>query len=245
MKIIVKASARSVQGTGASRRLRRADKVPGIVYGGGQDATNIELDHNDLYHQIKKEAFHASILDMDIDGKAQQVLLRNVQMHPFKANVLHVDFQRIAADRKIHMKVPLHFVNGDVAPGVKESGGIVSHILNELDIACLPKDLPEFIEVDLKDLSAGHSIHIAEIKMPAGVESVALHRNDNQSVATIIIPRAVVVEEETIAAPAIAAAEVPAANQKVKEEEAKKDEKDAGKDKEARKDDKGAGKDKK
>jgi large subunit ribosomal protein L25 len=242
MKIIVKASARSVQGTGASRRLRRADKVPGIVYGGGQDATNIELDHNDLYHQIKKEAFHASILDMDIDGKAQQVLLRNVQMHPFKANVLHVDFQRVAADRKMHMKVPLHFVNGDVAPGVKESGGIVSHILNELDIACLPKDLPEFIEVDLKDLSAGHSIHIADIKMPAGVESVALNRNENQSVATIIIPRAVVAEEETIAAPAIAAVDVPAANQKVTEEEAKKDDKGAGKDK---KDDKGAGKDKK
>jgi large subunit ribosomal protein L25 len=236
MKIIVKANARSVQGTGASRRLRRADKVPGILYGGGQDAANIELNHKDLYHQIKKEAFHASILDMELDGKSQQVLLRNVQMHPFKANVLHVDFQRVAADRKIQMKVPLHFVNGDVAPGVKLSGGIVSHILNELDIVCLPKDLPEFIEVDLMELSAGHSFHISDIKMPAGVESVELHRNDNKSVASIIIPRAAVVEEETIEAPAIAAADVPAANQKAKEEEAKKDDK---------KDDKGAGKDKK
>ena len=230
MKITVKASARGVQGTGASRRLRRADKVPGILYGGGQDATNIELDHNDLFHQLKKEAFHASILEMDLDGKSQQVLLRDVQMHPFKANVLHIDFQRVAADRKIHMKVPLHFVNDDIAPGVKLSGGIVSHILNELDIECLPKDLPEYIEVDLKDLTAGHSIHIADIKMPPGVESVSLHRNDNQSVATIIIPRVAVVEEE-VAAPAIAAADVPAANQKVKEEEPKKDDKAAGKDK--------------
>ncbi len=243
MKITVKASVRSVQGTGASRRLRRTDKVPGIVYGGGRDATNIELDHNNLFHQLKKETFHASILDMDIDGKMQQVLLRDVQMHPFKANVLHVDFQRVAADRKIHMKVPLHFINGDIAPGVKLSGGIVSHILNELDIACLPKDLPEFIEVDLKDLSSGHSIHIADVKMPQGVESVALHRNENQSIATIIIPRAVVAEEVT-EAPAIAAAEVPAANQKVKEEEGKKDDK-AKKDDKTKKDEKPAGKDKK
>jgi large subunit ribosomal protein L25 len=225
MNITVKASARSVQGTGASRRLRRADKVPGIVYGGGKDATAIELDHNNLFHQLKLEAFHASILDMELDGSKQQVLLRDVQMHPFKTLVLHVDFQRVAADKKIHMKVPLHFINGDVSPGVKLSGGIVSHILNELDIACLPKDLPEFIEVDLMELTAGHSMHIAEMKMPAGVESVALNRGDNQVVATIVIPRAVVAEEEVVEAPAIAAADVPAANQKLKEEEPKKDDK--------------------
>ncbi len=225
MNITVKASARSVQGTGASRRLRRADKVPGIVYGGGKDATAIELDHNNLFHQLKLEAFHASILDMELDGSKQQVLLRDVQMHPFKTLVLHIDFQRVAADKKIHMKVPLHFINGDVSPGVKLSGGIVSHILNELDIACLPKDLPEFIVVDLMELTAGHSMHIAEMKMPAGVESVALNRGDNQVVATIVIPRAVVAEEEVVEAPAIAAADVPAANQKLKEEEPKKDEK--------------------
>jgi large subunit ribosomal protein L25 len=230
MKINVKASARSAQGTGASRRLRRAAKVPGILYGGGQDASNIELDHNDLYHQLKHEAFHASILDMDLDGKPQQVLLRDVQMHPFRQIVLHVDFQRVAADRKIHMKVPLHFVNGDIAPGVKASGGIVSHVVNELDIACLPKDLPEFIEVDLMALTAGHSLHISGIAMPAGVESVAVQRGSDPVIATIIIPRAAVVEEET-AAPAIAAADVPAANQKVKEEEPKKDDKAAGKEK--------------
>ncbi len=230
MKIAIKAESRKVQGTGASRRLRRADKVPGIVYGGGKDATVIELDHNEIYHKLKLEAFHASILDMSLDGKSEQVLLRDVQMHAWKQNVLHIDFQRIAADKKIHMKVPLHFVNADVAPGVKLSGGIVSHIINELDISCLPKDLPEFIEVDLKDLASGHSIHISNLKMPAGVESVALHRGDDQSVATIIIPRAVAAEEE--AAATVSAADVPAANQKAKEEEApKKDDKAGGKDK--------------
>lgn len=230
MKIAIKAETRKVQGTGASRRLRRADKVPGIVYGGGKDATVIELDHNNLYHKLKLEAFHASILEMDLDGKTEQVLLRDVQMHAWKQNVLHVDFQRVAADKKIQMKVPLHFVNADIAPGVKVSGGIVSHILNDLNISCLPKDLPEFIEVDLKDLAAGHSLHLSNLKMPAGVESVALIRGDDPSVATIIIPRAVAAEEVAVAA--VSAAEVPAANQKAKEEEApKKDDKAGGKDK--------------
>ncbi len=227
MKIAIKANARSVQGTGASRRLRRAEKVPGILYGGGKDATTLELDHNDIYHKLRMEAFHASILDLELNGKNEQVLLRDVQMHPFKQRVLHIDFQRVAADKKIHMKVPLHFINADIAPGVKLSHGIVSHVLNELDVSCLPKDLPEFIEVDLKDLAAGHSIHVSNLKMPAGVESVAMHKGDDQVVATIIIPRAVVAEEE--ATPAVSAADVPAANQKAKEEE-KKDDK-AGKDK--------------
>ena len=232
MKIAFKAETRKVQGTGASRRLRRAEKVPGIVYGGGKDATVIELDHNEIYHKLKLEAFHASILDMDLDGKNEQVLLRDVQMHAWKQIVQHIDFQRIAADKKIHMKVPLHFINADIAPGVKLSGGIVSHILNELDIACLPKDLPEFIEVDLKDLASGHSLHLSQVKMPAGVEAVALIRGNDPSIATIIIPRAVAAEEEAVASAAVAAAEVPAANQKAKEEEApKKDVKSGGKDK--------------
>ena len=230
MKIALKASTRSVQGTGASRRLRRADRVPGIVYGAGQPATNIEVDHNDIFHKLRLEAFHASILDLELDGKQEPVLLRDVQMHPWKQNVLHIDFQRVDPNKKIHMKVPLHFVNAEIAPGVKLASGIVSHVLNELDITCLPKDLPEFVEVDLKDLAAGQAIHISNLKLPAGVESVALHRKDDQVVATIIIPRAAVAEEE--AAPAVAAADVPAANQKVKPDEAaaKKDDK-GGKDK--------------
>ncbi len=226
MKIALKAETRKVQGTGASRRLRRAEKVPGIVYGGGKDASVIELDHNDIFHKLRNEAFHASILDMNLDGKIEPVLLRDVQMHAWKQIVLHVDFQRVAADKKIHMKVPLHFVNADVAPGVKLSGGIVSHVVNELDISCLPKDLPEFIEVDLKDLVAGHSLHVSALKMPAGVESVASHRGGDPVVATIIIPRAVAAEET--AAAAVSAADVPAANQKAKEEEKKDDKTDKG-----------------
>jgi len=229
MKIAIKADKRALQGTGASRRLRRADKVPGILYGGGQDATAIELDHNDLFHKLRSEAFHASILDMEIEGKSQQVLLRDFQMHPFKQNILHVDFQRVAADKKIHMKVPLHFINEENSPGVKTSGGLVSHVLNEIEISCLPKDLPEFIEVDLKDLAAGHSFHVADLKLPAGVQAIT-HRGENPTVATIVIPRAVAAEEEAAPA-AVSAADVPAANQKAKEEEPKKDEKAGGKDK--------------
>jgi len=212
MQISIKAQSRTLQGTGASRRLRRAEKVPGILYGGGQSASPIELDHNELFHKLKLEAFHASILTMEMDGAKQTVLLRDVQMHPFRQLVLHVDFQRVAADQKIHMKVPLHFINADVAPGVKLSHGLVSHVMNEVDVVCLPKDLPEFIEVDLKDLTAGHSIHLSQLSAPAGVEFAAVVRGEDATVVTIVIPRAAV--EEAAAAAAPSAADVPAAKQK-------------------------------
>jgi large subunit ribosomal protein L25 len=212
MKIEFNASKRELQGTGASRRLRRAGKVPGILYGGETAAQPIEVDHNQLFHQLKLEAFHASVLSMNLDGQKQQVLLRDYQMHAFKPQVLHADFQRVAADRKIHMKVPLHFINTDIAPGVKLQGGVVSHVLNELNVICLPADLPEFIEVDMKDVSVGHSIHVKELNLPKGVEAV-LHRNENPVVATIVVPRgtteadlAVVEEAAAAAAPAAPAA---------------------------------------
>jgi large subunit ribosomal protein L25 len=207
MKIEFNASKRELQGTGASRRLRRAGKVPGILYGGETAAQPIEVDHNQLFHQLKLEAFHASVLSMNLDGQKQQVLLRDYQMHAFKPQVLHADFQRVAADRKIHMKVPLHFINTDIAPGVKLQGGVVSHVLNELNVICLPADLPEFIEVDMKDVSVGHSIHVKELNLPKGVEAV-LHRNENPVVATIVVPRGTteaelaVVEQAAPAAPA-------------------------------------------
>jgi len=188
MKIEINANKRELQGTGASRRLRRAGKVPGILYGGETAAQPIEVDHNALFHSLRQEAFHASILTMNLDGQKQQVLLRDYQMHAYKPQVLHIDFQRVAADRKIHMKVPLHFVNADIAPGVKLQGGVVSHVLNELNISCLPADLPEFIEVDMKDVSVGHSIHVKDIGLPKGVEAM-LHRNENPVVATITVPR--------------------------------------------------------
>jgi large subunit ribosomal protein L25 len=227
MKIEIKAEPRSLQGTGASRRLRRESKVPGILYGAGKDAQPIQLDHKDLYFKLKLEAFHASILDMEIGAEKAQVLLRDYQMHPFKQMILHADFQRVAADRKIHVKVPIHFVNDDIAPGVKIAGGQIQHVANDLDITCLPKDLPEFIQVDLKDLHAGHSIHVSGITLPPGVESVALGKGDDITLATIVMTRAMSAEEEeaeaAAAAAAPSAADIPTTAQKLKEEEPAKD----------------------
>ena len=217
MEIVVKATPRTAQGTGASRRLRHTSRVPGIVYGAEMPATPIELDHNDLYHQLRLEAFHASILTLDLDGATQKVLLRDVQMHPFRQSVMHVDFQRVAPHKKLHMKVPLHFVNEANAPGVKTGGGMVSHVMNEVEVSCLPADLPEFIEVDLSNLPAGHSIHVSELKVPQGVEFVR-HRNEDPAVVSISVPRAAVEEEPAVAGAAPSVAEVPAAKEKVKEE---------------------------
>lgn len=195
MKIEISADKRTLQGKGASRRLRGSGKVPAIIYGGDQEAQSIEMDHNDLYHKLKLEAFHASVLTLDVAGKKEPVLLRDIQMHPYKQQVLHVDFQRVDKNKKIHMKVPLHFINAEVAPGVKTSGGIVSHILTEVDISCLPDDLPEFVSVDLAELTAGHTLHLSDLVMPKGVETVALSKGENLPVATIVIPRSVLSEE--------------------------------------------------
>lgn len=195
MKIEISAEKRTVQGKGASRRLRDSGKVPGVLYGGEQSAESIEFDHNDLYHKLKMEAFHASILTLSISGTKEPVLLRDVQMHPFKKRVLHVDFQRIAKNKKIHMKVPLHFINAEISPGVKNSGGIVSHVMTEVDISCLPDDLPEFISVDLIDMIAGHTFHLSDLVLPENVEIPLLAKGEDLPVATIVIPRAVTSEE--------------------------------------------------
>jgi large subunit ribosomal protein L25 len=197
MQIEVKATKREAQGTGASRRLRRAGRVPGIIYGGETKPQNIELDHNDLWQHLRKEAFYSSVLNLDIEGTKQMCLLRDVQRHAFRMQILHVDFQRIDATHAIHQKVPLHFINADVAPGVKLAGGMVQHIMTELDVKCLPKDLPSFIEVDLKDLEGGHSLHATQIKLPAGVEAV-LHRGEDPVVATIVIRGAGASSDEVV-----------------------------------------------
>ena len=221
MKITIKAEPRSVQGTGASRRLRRESKVPGVLYGAGKDATPIQLDHKDLWFKLKLEAFHASILDLEVGSEKSQVLLRDYQMHPFRPLILHADFQRVDANKKIHMKVPLHFVNAEISPGVKVAGGLVQHVLNDLEISCLPKDLPEFIEIDLKDLQAGHSLHLSGVKLPAGVEAI-VPKGEDPTVATVVIPKVMTAEEELAEAAltaAPAAAEVPTIAQKAKEEE--------------------------
>jgi large subunit ribosomal protein L25 len=212
MKFEINASQRKVQGTGASRRLRRAGRVPGIVYGGDKGAVNIELDHKELLRNLHNEKFHASILTLKLDGGAEPVLLRAFNMHPVKPAVQHVDFQRVSKDRKIHMKVPLHFVNAEKSPGVKDMAGVVTHVLNELDVTCFPDDLPEFIEVDLAQIAVGSSVHARALALPKGVQAV-LHKDDDPVVATCTLP-ALITEEEEVAAEAVpAAGEVPTTEQ--------------------------------
>ncbi len=194
MKFELIAQKRTLQGSGASRRLRHANKVPGIIYGGTAEPMMIELAHNDLLLALRKEAFHASVLTINVDGAVQSVLLRDSQMHPYKPLVLHVDFLRVDATHAIHQKVPLHFTNAELSPGVKLSDGIVSPAMNEIDVTCLPQDLPSFIEVDLKELEAGQSIHVSQIVFPQGVKPIT-HANEDAVVVTISVKKAVVAEE--------------------------------------------------
>jgi len=194
MKFI--AFERSKQVTGASRRLRITGRTPGIVYGGTAEPSLIEIDHNALWHALKKEAFHSSILSMDIGGKESSVLLRDVQVHPFKQLILHVDFQRVDATTKLHMKVPLHFSGDDQSQAVKTEGCIANHVMSELDVLCLPADLPEFIKVDLSGLKKGTSLHLADIPMPKGVKAITHGGDKNPVVVSVVV---------------VAAAEAPAA----------------------------------
>ena len=186
MTIQFNAKTRVLQGTSASRRLRRAGSVPAIVYGSGAPV-QIEVDHNEIYHALRNAAFHASVLSMVLDGATQTVILRDTQWHPYKQQVLHMDFQRVDATHKIHVKVPLHFVNADIAPGVKLDGGMVAHQITELDVECLPSALPEFIEVDLKNLASGQSIHVSNLNLPNGVK--ALTHGEDPVVASILALR--------------------------------------------------------
>ena len=163
---------RAKQGTGASRRLRLTGKTPGIVYGGTAQPQLIELDHNALWHALKKEAFHATVLDMELAGKDSQVLLRDVVYHPFRQEVTHIDFQRVDANTKLTMKVPLHYSGEEESQAVKFDACLVNHVLNELQVSCLPADLPEFIAVDLSGLKKGASLHLNDVTLPKGVSAV-------------------------------------------------------------------------
>jgi large subunit ribosomal protein L25 len=187
---------RAKQGTGASRRLRNSGRTPGIVYGGEGEPLVIELDHNALWHAIKKEAFHASVLDMELAGKVSKVLLRNVQMHPYKQLILHIDFQRVDANTKMHMKVPLHFKGQEESTAFKVDHCLINHVLNEINIVCLPADLPEFIEVDLSDLKKGTSFHLSDVKLPARVKAVVKGR-ENPVIVSVVAPVVEVVAEVT------------------------------------------------
>jgi large subunit ribosomal protein L25 len=191
---------RAKQGTGASRRLRVTGRTPGIVYGGTAEPTLIELDHNALWHAIKKEAFHASVLDMELNGQKSKVLLRNLQMHPFKQLILHADFQRVDAKTKLHMKVPLHFNGEEESPAAKVDHCLINHVMTELEVSCMPSALPEFIAIDLSTLTKGKSLHLADIKLPKGVTAVT-HGKNNPVIVAVVPP---VVEEvaPVVAAPA-------------------------------------------
>jgi large subunit ribosomal protein L25 len=197
---------RAKQGTGASRRLRNTGRTPGIVYGGTGQPLLVELDHNALWHALKKEAFHSSILDMELSGKSNKVLLRDVQMHPFRPLVLHIDFQRVDANTKLHMKVPLHYSGDENSPAVKTDGCIANHVVTEIEIVCLPADLPEFIAVDLSGLKKGTSLHLSDVKMPKGVTAVTHGKNNPVLVSVVLVAGAEAATETAEAAPAAAAA---------------------------------------
>jgi large subunit ribosomal protein L25 len=195
---------RAKQGTGASRRLRNSGKTPGIVYGGTGEAKLIELDHNALWHALKKEAFHATILDMELNGQTSKVLLRDYQMHPYKQQVLHIDFQRVEANTTLHMKVPLHFSGEQDSEAVKTDKCLVNHVVTEIEVACIPANLPEFISVDLSGLKKGVSLHLNDITLPNGVKAIT-HGKPNPVLVSVTAPA-----EEVEAAPAAPAAEAPA-----------------------------------
>jgi large subunit ribosomal protein L25 len=221
---------RAKQGTGASRRLRNTGKTPGIVYGGEGQPQLIELDHNALWHALKKEAFHSSILEMELAGKTNKVLLRDVQMHPYKQLVQHIDFQRVDAKTKLHMKVPLHYVKAEESQAVKFENCVANHVMSEIDISCLPADLPEFIEVDLSGLKKGMSLHLNEITFPKGVTAITRGKPNPVLVSVVTIGGEEVVDPNAVAAAAAApAAEAkPAAGKDAKAADAKAGDAKAG-----------------
>jgi large subunit ribosomal protein L25 len=216
-KYELEASIRNDMGKGASRRLRREEKVPGIMYGGGKDPVALVFEHKSVSKSLENEAFYSHILTIKTGTDADRVILKDVQRHPFKPRIMHVDFQRIRADEKLHMHIPLHFKGGDEAPGVKDGGGVISHIMSDVEISCLPDNLPEYIEMDVSQMQLNDILHLSDIKLPNGVEIVALAHGDDRPVVSLHIPR---VEEEPVEEPTEApvASEVPAMAQKSDEE---------------------------
>lgn len=210
------ASLRADVGKGASRRLRYADQIPAIVYGGGKDSMSISLDHTQISRALENESFYSSILSIVLDGQTQNVVLKDLQRHPFKPRIMHADFQRVSATEKLTMNVPLHFLGGDVAPGVKLSGGVISHLFSEVAVRCLPADLPEYIEIDLSKLELNQNILLSALVLPKGIELVDLIHGDDRPVVTLHMPRAVV--EEAVAAPVAAAGEAVAGGEEKKAE---------------------------
>jgi len=211
-KFELNAEQREAKGTGASRRLRRAGKIPAVLYGADKDAVMLSLEHEPVYLNVRNEAFFTSILTVNYGQQKEQAVLRDLQMHPFKPRIQHIDLQRISATEKLHMRVPLHFTGQEQAPGVKLQGGIVMHQLTEVDVTCLPHQLPEFLEVDISKLNLNESVHLSNIPLPEGVVITSIaHGGGDLAVATISVVRAAIEEEEAAAAAAAEAATVAAA----------------------------------
>jgi large subunit ribosomal protein L25 len=225
---------RAQLGRTSSRRLRKAGKVPAIMYGGGEAPESMVLDHNALAHQMSREAFFTSILTLKIGAKSQQVVVKDVQRHPVRPLIVHLDFQRIREDEEITLSVPIHFLNEANAKGVKDQGGVVDHLLTEAEVECLPRHLPEYLEIDVTNLELNQIYHLSDIKLPEGVSLVALKHGDDRPVVAVNLPR-----EEEVEAPVEAAAEVPAgevpATAQAAPEAGEGEEKEGGKDKEAKK----------
>ena len=210
---VVVAESRSLQGKGASRRLRREGKVPAIIYGGELPAQTIAVNLNELRKHLKVEAFYSRILTVDVSGETQQAVLKDLQRHPVRSDdILHLDLQRVRANRKLRMHVPLHFVGSDIAPGVKVGSGVVEHHMIQVEVECLPGNLPEYLEVDLSQMEVDDSIHLSDLKLPPDVELVELMHDNDAAVAAIHLPRAAVeAADEQEAAPQ-AAPEAPASD---------------------------------
>ncbi|MGM0563543.1 MAG: 50S ribosomal protein L25/general stress protein Ctc [Pseudomonadota bacterium] len=220
---VIKAEVREDMGKGASRRLRRADKIPAILYGSGEPVS-LTLSHPEMIRMVQNEAFFSHILEIDIAGKKENAIIRDMQRHPFKNLLTHMDFQRVVAGQEIHVNVPVHFINEETSKGVKLEGGEVHHLMTEIEIACMPRHLPEYIEVDLAELGLGETIHLSEIKFPEGVASVALSHGEehDDGVVSITKPHVVAEEDEDEEEGEVAADEVP--TQSEEEDEAKGDE---------------------
>ena len=204
--IELNAELREGKGKGASRRLRHANKVPAILYGVGKDAVSLSLLQKDVQYVLPDETFYSQVLSLKVDGKAEDVLLKDIQHHPYKMTVMHMDFQRVDANKLVHVHIPLHFLGEDVAPGVKNEGGAVSHVVMEVEVVCLPKVIPAFIEVDLSEMNLGDIIHLTDLKLPEGVQILALTHGDEHehdtAVANVHIRKVIEEPEEEVVAPA-------------------------------------------
>lgn len=219
-KFEIAATLRAGKGKGASRRLRREGQVPGIVYGGGKEPATLSLEHKNIAKSLENEATYSHILTLKIDSDSERVILKDVQRHPYKPRIVHVDFQRVRADEKLFMHVPLHFIGGEKAPGAKDAGGVISHIMSDVEVTCLPDNLPEFLEIDISQMQLNDILHLSDIKLPNGVEIVELSHDNDRPIVSVHMPR--IEEEPVIETEAPSAADVPAIAQKGEEGEEEK-----------------------